>query len=328
MAGEALFAIETGLLLTDSQGTENGGHRSLCYNQLSLKSMATPATAKSNEKNGSTPNNRGKPNKRHLTNSKENGPDSKRLSVSTSAISSIANNFAHATEDDISDNSKPTHDDLINAVQLLAQDRLSLTKRMEIVERQQNNFTIRIDGIPKTAEDPYKTVMEIIQTCLLLPDVKQEDFSIVKFVQAPKNAEGKSMIATFIRDDIKKKLLASCLNLSKNKLNGIHEIRIQPQLTKQQVNEKSAALVTKRACQLYAKSIPGFFATENTGNHLKVVGYNLLDEPTKKKNARHFTWWIRKLIDSNKKQPLEDAKFIAELENACKMANQLDLKID
>lgn len=50
MAGEALFAIETGLLLTDSQGTENGGHRSLCHNQLSLKSMATPASGKHTSK--------------------------------------------------------------------------------------------------------------------------------------------------------------------------------------------------------------------------------------------------------------------------------------
>ncbi|KAI1693999.1 hypothetical protein DdX_20343 [Ditylenchus destructor] len=168
-------------------------------------------------------------------------------------------------------------------------------RKLENLTRDHNKYTIRIEGIPVKAKDEKQTLSQIVLTCLLVNDFKLNEIREAKFLTT--RNDKKTMLVTFYETDKKKRILDACKNLSDNKLFGTHKISISNQYSECQLLQKQATLATKKACEELSKVVPDFMQ----GNHLKVVGWNMLDEP-KKNQAKHFSVWLQKLIDLSNKQ--------------------------
>ncbi|KAI1693897.1 hypothetical protein DdX_20404 [Ditylenchus destructor] len=166
-------------------------------------------------------------------------------------------------------------------------------KKVENLGRDNNKYTIRVDGVPASDKTEASKMFEsIAKKCLLIKDFNQSDLKEVKYL--PQLNGKKTIIATFQKMEKKQQFLSMCKHLQHNKLKigaTLHQISVSSMLTQKQIQEKQAALCTKRACEEFNKSTPGFLLD----NKMRLVGYNYLDDDPQKKGAKHFKVWLQKL---------------------------------
>ncbi|KAI1700132.1 hypothetical protein DdX_16891 [Ditylenchus destructor] len=122
----------------------------------------------------------------------------------------------------------------------------------------------------------------------------------------------------------KQTVLQACKKLSSNKLEGTHTISISPMMTPTQLQMKNVTLAVKRACEEYSKEAPGEFVNKH---HMKLVGFNRLDDSDKKNPPKHFKDWLQALVDKSKEEPCEAEKFKQSYDNAMKLAADMGINI-
>lgn len=102
----------------------------------------------------------------------------------------------------------------------------------------------------------------------------------------------KWMHVVFSHQDVRDQVLSSCKHLSSYKFRGIAQIRISPDLTRNELKIQSTAFQVKRCVELASTDYPWLLGN---GRKLSHVGIAFLARY--KEKAEHFDRWIAKLQD-------------------------------